>query len=134
MNDTRQSLPLETSGAQKFILIIYFREMEKAVLEYLQARVDALQNQLELQKQINAVRSKIPIDPKRALWIIMHLNNEYKIPMNHIAERLGVTREWLRLNLKEEALNEAMQNRVRDMVEDMISDLQMTLVEDVSNN
>ena len=51
--------------------------------------------------------------------------------MNHIAERLGVTREWLRLNLKEEALNESMQQRIRDMVEDMISDLQMILVEEL---
>jgi hypothetical protein len=105
--------------------------MEKAVLTYLNARVEALQNQLELQKQINAVRSKIPIDPKRALWIVRHLNSEYNIPMNHIAERLGVTREWLRLNLKEEALNESMQQRIRDMVEDMISDLQMILVEEL---
>lgn len=101
--------------------------------DYLQARVEALQEQLELQNQIDAVSGKMTIDPKRAIHILQHLNNKYQVPMTHIAERLGVTREWLRKNFKEEKLSKPMQKRVQSMVEDMISDLQLTLVEEIED-
>ena len=103
------------------------------VLEYLEARVEALQEQLELQRQINEVQGQVPIDSERALYLIKHLNKKYGIPMTHFAERLGVTREWLRQSLKGKQLNKPMQQRVQSMVEDMISDLQLVLVEEIRN-
>ena len=104
------------------------------VIDYLEARVQALQNQLELQKAINEVKNEIPMDGDRAVWIIRHLNNKYGIPYTQIAKELGVTREWLRLNLRSDKLTLRMRNRVRDMVEDMISDLQLVMVEEVKVN
>jgi len=52
--------------------------------------------------------------------------------MTHLADRLGVTREWLRQNLKETKITKPMQNSVQSMVEDMISDLQLVLVEELT--
>lgn len=101
------------------------------VTDYLEARVQALQSQLELQKQINEVEGKVPIDPIRAVYLIQHLNSKYGIPMTHLAERLGVTREWLRQNLNEKKISKPMQNSIQSMVEDMISDLQLVLVEEL---
>jgi hypothetical protein len=102
------------------------------VMDYLEARVEALQSQLELQRQINEVEGKVPIDPVRAIYLIQHLNTKYGIPMTHLADRLGVTREWLRQNLKETKITKPMQNSVQSMVEDMISDLQLVLVEELT--
>ena len=44
------------------------------VMDYLEARVEALQSQLELQRQINEVEGKVPIDPVRAIY----LSTEYR--------------------------------------------------------
>lgn len=104
------------------------------MLEYLEARVQALQEQLELQQQINEVEGRVPMDSERALYLITYLNKKYGIPMTHFAERLGVTREWLRQSLKGKKLNKPMQDRVQSMVEDMISDLQLVLVEEITSN
>jgi len=101
--------------------------------QYLEARVQALQEQLDLQLQINEVQGQVPIDSQRAMYLITHMNKKYGIPMTHFADRLGVTREWLRQSLKGKKLNKPMQQRVQSMVEDMISDLQLVLVEELNN-
>lgn len=102
--------------------------------DYLRARVNALQEQLELQEQIDQVRDSVPMDSTRALYILQRLNSKYQIPMTHLADRLGVTREWLRKNFKEEKITKQMEKRVQSMVEDMISDLQLVLVEEITND
>jgi len=101
------------------------------VTDYLEARVTALQSQLELQRMINKVEGKVPIDPVRAVYLIKHLNKNYGVPMTHISDRLGVTREWLRQNLKEDKITKSMQKNIQSMIEDMVSDLQLVLVEEL---
>ena len=103
----------------------------KEVLDYLEARVEALTKHLELQLQINEVEGKVPIDPVRAVHLIQHLNKNYGVPMTHIADRLGVTREWLRQNLNDKKITKPMQNKIQSMIEDMVSDLQLVLVEEL---